>query len=793
MNPTIELSLRNFRCHYNTDIVLEPGITYFYGDSGSGKSTLCKSIEFVLYGGGKHTGITHKDHKKEGTSVTFKYVSVHETFTICRKRPSESIAVEFGNSSGSTRIEGSSAQAWIVNVFGTEESWVSSSYLEQNRLHFFLRESNDKKKELLDQITFGDNSGEKGPEYYQGTLSEKNIQYRRELDRLNHEIKTRSFMIQNIVSQNPDINDYGHFDHETYKSVCDELELLNQEQGKIAIKLEAQEKRKLLVEELQRLINKLPNIEETDRLIDYSENILRLRNVKKSLEGFNPRILDYDESSLDNDRFLFTSFQRGGWNPQDETSERFLERQLELDRSYQEYVRLEREEEELRRQNQEITKTNMAMERAYQEQVRDFERKTQEIFQYRSIKSNVERAFSVLTPPELLDDDDDGTEQYAISKMLYLQNIEKELKCPHCGGGFTVKGDSVHKGHTFTEEQKEFNKTQIYKCEREQQDRKQRRLVTEEYQTFSKMPVPGEPQPVEKYEPIKLHSLSLPSTIPRKPSIKVFEHPKETYDEHLSLVKSQSKIDAYHQCKDFVDDHTVTIDTLNGAKEYRREYDSNLQQIENMKRSLDSIEETNVTTETLQDVIHKINFTRRKAEVGRLVLDINSNQEYIQNLTQVQNNISVIIEQYSMLDKFLTGVANSSIENVISSINNELEIICERLFTVPINILITTTKQLKNGKQKDIANLEISLNGNVYDKPSELSGGETSRVSLALLIAFCSINQSPIFIMDEVLSSIPTELKIIALELIKERANKPFIIHICHEAIEGFHDNIINF
>ena len=44
------LSLRNFRQHADTDLVLKPGLTGIIGPNGVGKSTLLEAIAWVIYG-----------------------------------------------------------------------------------------------------------------------------------------------------------------------------------------------------------------------------------------------------------------------------------------------------------------------------------------------------------------------------------------------------------------------------------------------------------------------------------------------------------------------------------------------------------------------------------------------------------------------------------------------------------------------------------------------------------------------------------------------------------------------
>ena len=75
---------------------------------------------------------------------------------------------------------------------------------------------------------------------------------------------------------------------------------------------------------------------------------------------------------------------------------------------------------------------------------------------------------------------------------------------------------------------------------------------------------------------------------------------------------------------------------------------------------------------------------------------------------------------------------------------------------------------------------------------SELSGGERSRVSLALLIAFSKYGRSPVLLLDESLSSLDVVTKECAISVIKQCLNDKIIITVNHDTTEGVYDSVIN-
>ena len=49
--PLSKISINNFRCFENIDLILSPGINFFYGPNGSGKTSILESV--YLFSSGK--------------------------------------------------------------------------------------------------------------------------------------------------------------------------------------------------------------------------------------------------------------------------------------------------------------------------------------------------------------------------------------------------------------------------------------------------------------------------------------------------------------------------------------------------------------------------------------------------------------------------------------------------------------------------------------------------------------------------------------------------------------------
>ena len=87
----------------------------------------------------------------------------------------------------------------------------------------------------------------------------------------------------------------------------------------------------------------------------------------------------------------------------------------------------------------------------------------------------------------------------------------------------------------------------------------------------------------------------------------------------------------------------------------------------------------------------------------------------------------------------------------------------------------------------------MNFKGNDYTNPHrQLSGGELSRINLALTLAMSNISGSQILLLDEVLSSIGDKHKEDCLDLIKSQTIGRCCVNILHDAIEGVHDSKIS-
>lgn len=168
--------------------------------------------------------------------------------------------------------------------------------------------------------------------------------------------------------------------------------------------------------------------------------------------------------------------------------------------------------------------------------------------------------------------------------------------------------------------------------------------------------------------------------------------------------------------------------------------------------------------------------------------------EIEKRITQVKSLASQQNQQLVALNNIKIGLSSAVCEMINSHLNN-LNLICNvilsRIFDEPIELMIKSFRQLADHRIKPQICIEINYRGTVFSGFNSLSGGEKSRISIALLIAFAKLqNVSGLIFMDEVISSLNSDKKEEVVEVIREQLEGFSVIMINHDTTEGIYDNI---
>lgn len=353
----IKIKLENFQAWKHKEITLVKGVNLLFGESGAGKSTFCRAIHFLLYGGRKHKNIGNKKEtsKKAKTIVTLKFKTEEERFTIIRERPTETLTV-LDKNEDSTYTD-KEAQAWINARFGTEESWISSSYLGQEKDNFFMTETNAKKKDLLKQITFGDEESSVDPNKLASISDECIIELKEKMRKITNKIEIRQLAIESVKEEFPKIEEYEKITDDDINELKDKILKTKEMLIQVSIDILENNKRLKAKTKIESLIEDLKTSQNTNELENLISKVEEKLFLEDKLKGFNIKVLDYTEEELYKNKELYKYLFSKGMR-QSQSVKDFLQQNKNQEQLYKQYIFELNELEKLKNLNKEIEKEN---------------------------------------------------------------------------------------------------------------------------------------------------------------------------------------------------------------------------------------------------------------------------------------------------------------------------------------------------------------------------------------------------------------------------------------------------
>jgi len=129
------------------------------GPSNTGKSTIFLAIYWCLYGSRK--SVCPKTIKTTNEKPTTIKLTFDSGIVITRIKPPDLLSVVLEDG---TELEEDSAVEWIEQFFGSENTFLATTYMKQKKEHPLLELTNSKKMSLLREITFGKAMIEKSTE-----------------------------------------------------------------------------------------------------------------------------------------------------------------------------------------------------------------------------------------------------------------------------------------------------------------------------------------------------------------------------------------------------------------------------------------------------------------------------------------------------------------------------------------------------------------------------------------------------------------------------------------------------
>lgn len=176
----------------------------------------------------------------------------------------------------------------------------------------------------------------------------------------------------------------------------------------------------------------------------------------------------------------------------------------------------------------------------------------------------------------------------------------------------------------------------------------------------------------------------------------------------------------------------------------------------------------------------------QKIEESKICVNISQQNKYIKRYESKKLSMEKI--------KALAIQARSqTLQQFVNNLNISVNKILTELFEDEIQVKLQLEKQNKsNAKVRSVVNFFIEYRGYQFDSPMSLSGGERDRLSLALMIALASVCGSKIVLLDECLSSLNEELRLVCIQTLNKYLPGKTVINVCHSVTQGFHDETVN-
>lgn len=356
MSEYIKLELYNFMIHKNITITLNKGLNSINGKIGSGKSTIIRAIYFCLYGGRKFQDVANDNNKNDKTYVNYHYISNNLKYTITRTRPSEKLYVTGENNGNRFNLDSNSAQDFINKLYGSEDNFISSCFIQQKRNHFIMDSSNADKLKLIQEITFGDMLPCNQSQFYLQKLKVSISNIKSQLNDLSNKVSIQHGIIDNIIKTN---------NMDTSFQITEENNNLNINKLNELIKeydyLNSILPKVKLTRELKIMINQLKlcdvNLSEIDNEISQLKKIKLKNQYTSLLKDFDEDVFKYDKDLIMSCNILYNYlFSNGLMSIKD--IDQFIDKINKDNDNYDEFIKNKKEYDRIVKEMNEKIKIN---------------------------------------------------------------------------------------------------------------------------------------------------------------------------------------------------------------------------------------------------------------------------------------------------------------------------------------------------------------------------------------------------------------------------------------------------
>lgn len=138
--------------------------------------------------------------------------------------------------------------------------------------------------------------------------------------------------------------------------------------------------------------------------------------------------------------------------------------------------------------------------------------------------------------------------------------------------------------------------------------------------------------------------------------------------------------------------------------------------------------------------------------------------------------------------------ATDAVAAILDAINANAKMYLDLLFPEQgTSVQILNEKENKDGSKAAKLSVQIVHKGIQYSSVDDLSGGESSRLQLAVQMAVASLFNSPILILDEAFAGTHPELRDDGIVALRQIADKQLVLVIEHGVSNALFDSVLTF
>ena len=817
-----KLVLTNFRSVENKTLEIPAnGVILLDGPSGVGKTTILSAISFVLYDDSNFSPISQvNEKKKKSTSVELRFPN---EFIVFRQKNPAILRVQYKNE---FTLMDAAATEYIQKSFGNLAMWETGGYLRQGQLCEFLRMSASEKMSFLQELSPSNSSANILKNLDEAFTKNKKLMDEAQMaydcgkmycasmtSSLSSSSKNiQQWTLQDLQKISPDVQEISCNSmtsvHLKWNMQMSERVAQNDKQRMQRVSEEALLKKS--IEQKERFRVQLESLAHPTEMHELQKE---LSDIQKSLA--NKKIFIEREHLLHTQKELQSSLKESDPPTYSLSDLSFFANVLNI--GTREFVLSEYE----------IVCKSLKQ--------REFNLlRDQRIGLYQHLKREdlrLEKTLSTLSPYPDVDTSDDHIHKLQ-SQITFSQNIQA-LKCPKCTTPvyLSSSGLTIWDTSEFQKKKEELDKCKSQKeYEKLQRAQKGVRDQLDQLPDFSHVTREHSfsVDLYSQYTSLYSHLADINFNIPEKYAnadlhliCNRLQHLMQEYEKipaHMTLqeISRQRELHAIAQEKSQIQIKLQKIenrlkDLLQNEGENRQEEISELEKRETLliqmisrktewnyisqemkrfpadledqlKNTLLQIQILDTEKNELQKEIFRMN------EELRIQMTLLQIQEKLAQMENIRLQISALEKKQQSLHKIRAVIMTAEyvlLDTVLSSLNSSIAEILESLFADPITVELKSLRQLKStDRVKPEIHIDIHYR-NVEFPNLRLSGGEASRLSLALLVAFSKLSKSPFILLDESLSTLDAISKENAMTVIREHCGQKVCLAVNHDTQEG--------